>query len=186
MSHMEADSKTKISRYISYLLRHNPQDLKMDVQGFVDMDELLEKVGRQYQVDKKSVEQIVERSDRKRFEIKGNRIRALYGHSIPLQLKFEEDRVVKLLYHGTTRDAACRILKTGIKPMKRTWVHLSPTIGIAREVGLRRTKNPVVLEIDAEAAGKGGARFYRATDKIYLCVSVPPKYVRIAHTAEDA
>jgi putative RNA 2'-phosphotransferase len=64
--------------------------------------------------------------------------------------------------------------------MKRNWVHLSPTIGIAEEVGKRRTKNPVVLEIYVKTALQDGIRFYRATDKVYLCGPIPSKYVRIA------
>jgi len=62
--------------------------------------------------------------------------------------------------------------------MRRRWVHLSPTIEIAREVGSRRAFNPAILEVDAEAARKDGIKFYRATDKVYLCREVPPKYIK--------
>lgn len=171
--------KTIVSRYMSYLLRHCPQSLEMDAEGFVSVDELLEKISARYLVDKGLILEIVNESDRKRFEIKGNRIRALYGHTIPVRLKFEEDRKIKSLYHGTTPDAASKIMKEGLKSMKRKWVHLSPTMGIAKEVGIRRTQHPVVLEIDAETAIRDGIRFYRATDKVYICGFIPPKYVRI-------
>jgi len=174
-----SEYQTSVSRYMSYLLRHHPQSLKMDAEGFVDIDELLRKIRARYLVDKTLILEIVDRSDRKRFEIKGNRIRALYGHTIPVRLKFEEDRKIKSLYHGTTPDAASKILKEGLKPMKRKWVHLSPTIGIAKEVGMRRTKNPVVLEIDAETAIQDGIRFYRATDKVYTSGPISPKYIKI-------
>lgn len=180
---MEADLKTRVSKYMSCLLRHKPQDLKMDTQGFVDIDELLAKLRSYYPVNKFLIIDVAEMSDRKRFEIKGNKIRALYGHTIPVKVEFEEDTVVKSLYHGTTSRAASKILKEGVKPMKRKWVHLSPTVEVAKEIGLRRTKNPVILKIDAEAARKGGTRFYRATDKVYLCGSIPPEYVRITRSA---
>jgi len=31
--HVDLDLRTKVSRYISYLLRHNPEDLKINKQG---------------------------------------------------------------------------------------------------------------------------------------------------------
>jgi len=167
---------------MSYLLRHNPEDLKMDRYGFVDLDEFLEKVNQRFHIDKELVCEIVEQSNRKRFEIVRNMIRALYGHTIPVKLELEEDKVVNVLYHGTTPDAASKILKVGLKPMKRKWVHLSPTIEIATEIGLRRTRKPVILEIDAEAARKAGVKFYKAIDKVYICGNVAPTYIKIVRT----
>ena len=140
--------------------------------------ELLEKIREHFQVDKRLVFEIVEKSDKKRFEIVEDKIRALYGHTIPITVELEEDKKVKILYHGTTPGAASRILIVGLKPMKRRSVHLSPAIEMAREVGLRRTQKPVVLEIDAEVARKDGIKFYKATDKVYLCKDVAPRYIK--------
>lgn len=91
--------------------------------------------------------------------------------------------MVKILYHGTTLKAASKILEAGLKPMKRRWAHLSPTTEMAIRVGLRRTKKPVVLEIDAEASRRNGAKFYKATDNVYLCSYIQPEYVKLVlHT----
>ncbi len=149
----------------------------MDEHGFVDLDELLEKLGRRFKVDERLIFEIVDKSDRQRFEIVGDEIRALYGHTMPVKIELNRDKNVKLLYHGTTADATSEILKVGLKPMKRRWVHLSPTMELARETGLRRTRSPVVLEIDAEAAIKDGLRFYKATDKVYISGFIPPRYI---------
>jgi len=176
---MGEDLRVKVSRYMSYLLRHNPEGLDMDEHGFVDLDKLLETINQRFSVEKSFVLEIVERSGRKRFEVVGNKIRALYGHTVQVKLELEEDKNVKVLYHGTTPNAASKILMEGLKPMRRRWVHLSPTIEIAREVGMRRTSTPIVLEVDAEAARKDGLKFFRATDKVYLCESVPPKYIKL-------
>jgi len=178
--HKEQDLKVKVSRYVSYLLRHDPENLKMDRHGFVFVDELLEKLNERFEIEKELIFEIVERSDRKRFEIVGNKIRALYGHTIPVELELEEDTTVKVLYHGTTPEAVSKILKAGLKPMKRRWVHLSPTMEIAEEVGLRRTRNPVILEIDVEAARKNGLGFYKVTDKVYICSEILPTYIKTA------
>jgi len=175
---MEQDLKVKVSKYMSYLLRHNPENLKTDRHGFVSLKELLEKTRERFHISDKFIIDIVERSERKRFEIVQSKIRALYGHTIPVELELEEDRIAKVLYHGTTADAASKILKTGLKAMKRRRVHLSPTIDIAIRIGLRRTKQPVVLEIDTEAVRKDGARIYRATDTVYLCSYVRPQHIK--------
>jgi len=124
------------------------------------------------------VRRLVEESDRKRFEIVGNRIRALYGHSVPVYLRLEEDKAVEWLYHGTTEEAAKEILEKGLKPMKRMWVHLSPTTDIATQVGRRRTSNPVLLVVSCIKARKAGLKFYKASDQVYLCESVPAKHIR--------
>lgn len=174
------DLKTRVSKLMSYLLRHDPQDLKMDKKGFVKLNDLLEKVREYYpKVNRELLVEIVERSERKRFEIIGDRIRALYGHSIHVDLHLEEDRKVKVLYHGTTLRAAKNILKEGLRPMDRKWVHLSASPEIAIEVGKRRSKHPIILRIDAKKAREDGVRFYKATKGIYLCKYVPPKYIEL-------
>jgi len=180
---VEHELKTEVSRYMSYLLRHNPENLKMDKHGFVSLDKLLDKVKEHFQADKKFIFEIIEKSDRKRFEIVEDRIRALYGHTVPVKLELEEDKMVKILYHGTTLKAASKILKAGLKPMKRRWAHLSPTTEMATRVGLRRTEKPVVLKIDAEASRRNGTKFYKATDNVYLCRYIQPEYVKLVlHT----
>jgi len=168
-----------VSKYVSYLLRHNPEDLEMDDDGFVDLGDLVLKVRRRFPtVDRSFLIKLVDVSERKRFEIVGNKIRALYGHTVLVHIHLREDRQVERLYHGTTPQAAKVILEKGLQPMRRKWVHLSPTEEIALEVGKRRTNSPVVLVIDASEARSHGLRFYRATDKVYVCKYVPAKYIK--------
>jgi len=176
---LKNDEKIRLSKYVSFLLRHNPEDLEMDGDGFVDLDELVSKVRRRYPiVDRKFLIEIADESERKRFEIVENKIRALYGHTVPVHIQFKEDKQIARLFHGTTPQAARQILKSGLQPMRRRWVHLSPTDEIAREVGKRRTKNPVVLVIDASEARSSGIKYFRATDKVYVCKHVPAKYIK--------
>jgi len=176
---LKNDEKIRVSKYVSFLLRHNPEDLEMDGDGFVDLDELVSKVKRRYPtVDRNLLIKMVDESERKRFEIIENKIRALYGHTIPVHIHLKEDKQIARLYHGTTPQAARQILEKGLKPMRRRWVHLSPTDEIAREVGKRRTKSPVVLVIDASEARSSGIKYFRATDNVYVCKHVPAKYIK--------
>lgn len=168
-----------VSRYLSYLLRHNPQDLPMRKDGFVPLDDVLEKVKRRFPwVDKETITKLAGGSS-SRFEIRDNMIRALYGHTIPVEIELEVAEDVKFLYHGTTAEAARKILVEGLKPMGRRKVHLSPSVEQAIRVGKRRTENPVVLKIDVEAARKEGIKFEKANDLVYLSDEIPPKFISV-------
>ncbi len=108
-----------------------------------------------------------------------NKIRALYGHSIKAEIGLKEDRSIAVLYHGTTPESAAKILKNGLKPMKREWVHLSPTKEIALEVGRRRTSKPMIIEVDVREARENGLRFFKASESVFLCRSVASKYLKL-------
>jgi len=179
---VERSLRVKVSKFVSFLLRHDPQGLVMDEEGFVDLGELVSKVKLSFpSVDEGFVKRLVEEGECKRFEIVGDRIRALYGHSFPVYLRLEEDRRVEWLYHGTTAEAADAILKEGLQPMKRMWVHLSPTIDMAAQVGKRRTSNPIILVVSCVEARKAGLKFCKASEQVHLSKFVPAKYIRRLH-----
>ena len=144
---MNSGLKTAVSKYMSYLLRHNPENLKMDNEGFVRVCDLLNNLRKRYDVDEGFVREVVEKSDRRRFQIVGDKIRAIYGHTIDVRIRLPLDENVRFLYHGTTERSASIILREGLKPMKRGWVHLSATTEIARDVGKRRTIKPIILVV---------------------------------------
>jgi len=176
---VEQGLRVRVSRFVSYVLRHDPMGLVVDEEGFVDLGELVSRVKERFpSVDDGFLRLLVEESERKRFEIVGNRIRALYGHSFPVYLRLEEDGRVEWLYHGTTSEAEDVILERGLQPMKRMWVHLSPTQDIATQVGKRRTSSPVILVVNCAEARKAGLKFYKASDQVYLCKFVPAKHIR--------
>jgi len=176
---MSESLRTRVSKYASYLLRHNPRDLGMDSEGFVQLRNLLSAIRARYPtVDAELLTGIVKSGNKMRFEMVGDNVRALYGHTIDVKLNLKEAEEITILYHGTTPEAARHILKSGLGPMRRRRVHLSPTVDVALEVGRRRTNAPVILSIDACGAGKDGIRFYRSTDIVYLCRHVPAKYIR--------
>ena len=82
----------KLSKEVSYALRHAPweYELELDSEGFVPVTQLLQalnennRYGRPITVS--DLEHITRCSDKKRHEIVGDKIRALYGHSIPMHI----------------------------------------------------------------------------------------------------
>ncbi len=165
--------KVDVSKQMSYWLRHDPEGMDMDENGFVDIEELVEKLEERFsEIDRKFVEKLVEEGKR-RYEIKDDRIRALYGHSLDIEIDLPEDKDVEKLYHGTTSKAAYKILINGLEARDRNMVHLSSSKEIAREVGERRTDDPVILKIDCKKAREDGLKFYKANDELYLSEEIP-------------
>ena len=123
------------------------------------------------------IEYIIANSDKTRFEIQGDRVRALYGHTIPMHISKEPIVPPAILYHGTTHKAAQIILKDGLKPMKRQYVHLSVDTDTAVQVGKRRDSDPVIQKIDAAKAHSDGVKFYKGNDKVVLADYIPPEYI---------
>ena len=54
---------------------------------------------------KEDILHVMEISDKKRLEIVDDKIRALYGHSIPMHIKKLEAESPAILYHGTEKDS---------------------------------------------------------------------------------
>lgn len=174
----------ELSKEVSYALRHAPweYELEMDGEGFVPIGQLLVALNETGHYDrivtKEDLETIIRTGDKKRHEIVGDKIRALYGHSIPMHIRKGEVVPPDILYHGTTHWAAKEILIEGLKPMGRQYVHLSKDVDTALSVGKRRESNPVLFVVDAKKAHQDGVKFYEGNDKVILADFVPPEYIK--------
>lgn len=177
--------KTKLSKTISYILRHNPQsfNLKLDVDGSVKTDELLSALKNKFQgITKDDLIKLVKNDSKGRFSFLNNRkrIRANYGHSIEgINPDYKAIKPPEFLYHGTTPKVKDKITKNGLKPMGRNYVHLSVGIKEAKKVAYRRTDHPVIIKIKALEAYKDEQNFYKTAENIYLTNKVSPKYLTI-------
>lgn len=171
----------RVSRFLSFLLRHRPPDypLSFDRQGFVPWSELIERVQDRFpEITEEEVLGVIEGSDKKRFELSEGRARATYGHSFPVDLGLETVEPPPHLYHGTARDLARTILREGLKPRGRQYVHLSPSLEEALAVGRRRDPSPTILVIDSRAAHAGGIPFY-PSGPLFLTKEVPARYLSL-------
>ena len=175
----------KLSKEISYALRHNPQKfgITLDNQGYTETAGLLAAINNKNKYEREitvdDICHIIKTSDKQRFEINGDKIRALYGHSIPMHIEKIPAAPPEILYHGTTKDALNKILKTGLLPMERQYVHLSADTEMAVMVGKRRDPEPAILKIDAAAAYGDGIVFFIGNDNVWLCDKLPAKYITI-------
>ena len=126
------------------------------------------------------LQQIVESDNKGRFEFSEDKslVRALYGHSIDVNLGLEPTTPPPVLYHGTAEKYIDSIMKGGLRPRKRNFVHLSETRDMAKQVGTRHG-SPVVLSIDIEAMIRAGYKFYKAQNGIWLTGDILPKFLKV-------
>ena len=76
----------ELSKEVSYALRHAPSEygLALDENGWVDVQELLKALkenNKWASIELNDLISMIEASDKKRHEIVGDKIRALYGHT---------------------------------------------------------------------------------------------------------
>lgn len=179
----------KLSKEVSYILRHAPweYELELDEQGWVDISQLLDSLHRDKKwesVHADDLDKMLAASDKQRHEIAEGRIRALYGHSVPHKIIKQAEAPPSVLYHGTAGRWVDTILKDGLKPMKRQYVHFSVDTDTARLVGGRKDSSPVILQIDAKRAAADGVKFYHGNNNIWLADELPPEFISIPGTAE--
>ncbi len=180
---------TKISKKLSYLLRHCTQPLYIDLNGgWADVGEIIRVLQEKYHDTNMAVlEQIVAQDVKGRYSFNSDhsKIRANQGHSIPgVKIDMEQPQPPELLYHGTATRFLSAILQEGLKPMTRQYVHISPDVETAIEVGKRHGK-PVVLVIRAQELAADGFPLYRSSNGVWLTEYVPARYIRVREPSEE-
>lgn len=180
---MDEKRRTKISKFLSLILRHAPQTvgLRLEENGWVNVEELITACARNGRaLTFEELEEVVETNDKKRFsfDITGTKIRANQGHSVEVKIEFEKRTPPAILYHGTSEKNVRLILEKGLQKMKRHHVHLSPDTETARKVGTRHGK-PAIFEIDTKAMIENNFEFFVSANGVWLIENVPPQFLRL-------
>ena len=176
------DRLIELSKEISYALRHAPweYELEMDEEGWVSVEQLLDALNKDEKwesISEKDLIVMIQKSEKKRHEIANGKIRAYYGHSVPIKIVKEEKEPPRVLYHGTARRFLDSIKENGLLPEGRQYVHLSQDVETAHNVGRRHDKHPCVLKINATQAYQDGINFYYGNEKVWLADEIPSKYI---------
>lgn len=173
---MRAEERVKLSKMVSGVLRLFPDavGLALDEEGFVSVGALAKAIGRRKGYERVSPEHIIalaQTDPKGRFEIREGRIRARYGHSVPVRIRYPEAYPDTLLYHGTSVSRLDSIMKRGLLPMRRRFVHLTASFEDAA-ARARIHSDPVVLVIDPRTV-KGRTKLFRASWSTYVAPFVP-------------
>ena len=146
---------TKISKYISLILRHKPEviGIQLDAHGWADVNALLAGISRKYPINRDILEEIVRSDEKQRYSFseEGTKIRANQGHSIQVDVELPVTEPPETLYHGTAQTA--------------------------EKVGQRHGQ-PVIYLVDAGQMHRDGYLFYLSANGVWLTKVVPAPYLK--------
>ncbi|MGJ7901587.1 RNA 2'-phosphotransferase [Lysobacter sp. 1R34A] len=178
---MTAVNLTKTSKFLSLVLRHEPDaiGLSLDGNGWADIDELIRLANAAGKpVTRALIDEVVRDNDKQRFAISddGTRIRANQGHSIEVDLALTALAPPAVLYHGTATRFAKSIRNLGLVKQSRQHVHLSSDPDTAIKVGSRHGK-ALVLSIRAGDMHARGLSFFQSANGVWLTDAVAPEFI---------
>jgi putative RNA 2'-phosphotransferase len=191
----EAEAElTTLSKLLSKVLRHEPElvGIELDAQGWTSIDELIRCLAKAASapdapkrlrtlpaVARETLAAVVATNSKQRFAISadGTRIRALQGHSVPVDLGHPLCEPPPVLFHGTAAASWPAISREGLRPGTRHAVHLSSDPSSARAVGSRHGR-PIVLVVTAAQMHADGFKFSRSDNGVWLVSEVPPTYLK--------
>lgn len=174
--------KTKLSVFISLILRHKPETIgiTLDEHGWADVLQLIagiNKSGRQ--IDMPILEDIVATDEKQRYSFNSDKtkISANQGHSVNVDVELKKATPPEILYHGTGEKFVQSIRDEGLKPKSRLYVHLSKDTETAVRVGSRHGK-PFVFEVDSGEMARQGYEFFLSENGVWLTKTVPVQFLR--------
>jgi putative RNA 2'-phosphotransferase len=172
-----------LGRVMTGILRHFPEkyELTIDPKGWVELPKLVQSISGHHRgyhwLRVHHMVAIAESDPKGRYEVREDRIRATYGHTLEVALDLPTDPIPDELYFPVTPEEAAIVLEVGLKPSDRRKVHLSKTAGDAHAAGAVRTPEPVILAIDARKARGDGIVIMQAGKTVYLVDQMPASYL---------
>jgi putative RNA 2'-phosphotransferase len=178
---LDKQREREFSKLLSFVLRHNPAfaGLKPDRAGWVSVHELLSGLSAQGKtLSQEELSLIVSNNNKKRFALSedGQRIRTSQGHSIEVELGYQQTEPPELLYHGTASRFIKAIADEGLTKRARHHVHLSASIETASNVG-QRHGTLVLLTVRAGEMHRNGYVFLLSDNGVWLTDNVPTKFI---------
>lgn len=170
-----------IGKYIALILRHKPETIgiTLDEHGWANVNELIAGIQTQYpDFTMNDLEEIVRTDNKQRYAFNQDKtkIRANQGHSVSVDVELKEAVPPDVLYHGTAVKYMPFILRDGLIPKSRLYVHLSNDVETATKVG-QRHGSPIVLMINAKKMHEDGYPFYLSENGVWLTKTVPVQYI---------
>ncbi len=169
----------RISTSMSKVLRHSAVDagLQPDDGGFVPLEDLAREIRQSVAV----VLEIATHPAEPRFQVIDDRIRALYGHSFPVNDLHEVNvEMPETLFHGSSWDHLSQISMKGLLPRSRQRVHLTNNPAEAIEVA-RRHGHAVLLAVATSSVGSLQA----VADAVWAAPEVDAASVRVLNAFEE-
>ncbi|MDX2163126.1 MAG: RNA 2'-phosphotransferase [bacterium] len=173
----------RLSKFLALVLRHRSEafGLTLDEHGFTDLAAVWAQVQMRYP-GRYTYDDLLRVVDgggagKKRYEIVGDKIRAMVGHSAVRPIMYEAAEPPQTLYHGTTIHALEAIRREGLTAQKRQYVHLTVQRQLAETVAARHAGESIILTVRAADAHRAGVTFYHPDDVHFLARAIPPAFI---------
>jgi|TARA_X000001036_G_scaffold117106_1_gene110515 putative RNA 2'-phosphotransferase len=156
----------------------------MDINGWIDVKDIIRQFkqsgGKRFHwLRPHHFRAIVETDPKGRYEVRGNTIRATYGHTVEIELDLPTDNIPDALYFPCDPEQTENLLEVGISPGSRAHVHLSASIRSAAEAGHVHFPLPTILEVDTAQMNAAGETIWHAGITVYLTENVPAQYISV-------
>jgi putative RNA 2'-phosphotransferase len=172
----------RLSEFLSLILRHRPEtiQLTLDDYGYAKIEDIISRSKENgYVITEDELNKVVFRSDKKRFTITGDKIKAIQGHSFEILIEEKSQKPPVLLYHGTKVKLKDKITQQGLLGMRRSMVQLYSDYSAAYMHNIE----PLVFEIDAGKMYNDGFEFY-LYDGVWQTKTVPANYLTVKELHE--
>ncbi len=182
---MSTRERDGMARKLALVLRHAPEkfDLEMDINGWIDVRDIVRKFKdgrrRQHWLRPHHLVAISETDPKGRYEVRGNMMRATYGHTVEIELDLPSSDIPDSLYYPCDPNEAENLIEIGISPGGRAHVHLSASIRNAAEAGRVHHDDPAIIEVDTARMVASGETIWHAGVTVYLSETVAGEYLSI-------
>ncbi|MFB8146500.1 RNA 2'-phosphotransferase [Microbacterium sp. NPDC056003] len=173
---MSDADRRRLSRTMAYHLRHNPA-APTSREGWVDVRELADLMfAAGHKVGPDQIRYIAGALGETRFELDGDDVRALYGHSNRATIPYVRRDTPPALFHATPLRNLNSVLEAldGLRPVGRQWVHLTENVSVAMQSSKRHHGPIAVLEVDSSAI-----EVFHASGPVWLTARVPASSLKI-------
>jgi putative RNA 2'-phosphotransferase len=181
MHPMNEKDQVKKGKFLSLVLRHNPDKIKikLDEEGWTDVTVLLQQMKKfNREISFEELDYLVENNPKKRYSFNKDKskIRANQGHSVQVDLGLKSVSPPDVLFHGTADRFLESIREKGLVKMNRHHVHLSADEETASKVGKRHGRL-VMLKVDSKRMADEGFDFYLSENGVWLTDHVPSQFL---------
>ena len=186
----------KISKSLSYLLRHNAikDNVKITSDGWININDCLKwlnsNLKKQNSINIDDIKRIVNNDNKKRYSLNENNtmIKANQGHSMALNIKLRkitlEDNI-EYVVHGSYFKCLNLIKKNGLSKMKRQYIHFALDVpnNDSNVISGMRDNCEILIWINVKELINDGFEFYISDNGVILSEGkdgiIPPKYLNI-------
>ena len=179
------ERESSAGRLLSKILRHEPAlaGIRLDRYGWANVGELIKGIQKMEPFSRKQLEEIVQNDEKERYSFDSSRtkVRANYGHSIPVEPITAPQAPPEFLWHGSAVKFKASIKREGLRPKTREYVHLSSDLETAQAVGERHGA-PVIYQVMSGQMFRDGFLFYPLPRGMWMTKTVPLKYLRFHST----